>query len=205
MSDPVLSSYPYYYYTCDRDPTSSEPLIFSGYSLFGFYWWNTISNDFFVCLNDTANSLVWQKIVSSTNISSYLSGIPTSPVSILNGGTGATTAQNALANLGLKIGSNRSYSTRSSPAFSTPYTPSSTNDCFVMAVVNVVSTLVTPGTVLFQINDTGSYLTRGEASVSGVAASQFQTISAIVPVGKSYQLTNTSGTASIASINEISL
>lgn len=179
MSDPTLSPYPFYYYTCDRDPTASEPLIFNNYPGFMFFWWNTTSNDIFINIVSTTDSMVWEKYATSSNIESVL------------------------LNAGWNLNTSRSYSLRSSPAFNTSYSPSSTNDCYVICVVSVTSTLLTPGTVLFQSNDSGSFLTIGEASVSGVAASSSQTISCIIPANKSYKLLNSSGTASIISINEL--
>lgn len=180
MSDPTfVTGYGQYYYLCDRDPTSSEPDCYLDISDFKYMWLNTTTGDFWWCSDNTTNAMVWQKLATSSNIDSVLS---------LSG---------------WNLNSPRSYTSRISPAFNTAYTPSSSNDCFVMVIVNVISTLVTPGTVLFEMDDTGSFLTRGEASVSGVASSEFKTISAMVPASKSYKLINSSGTASIISINEL--
>lgn len=184
MSDPVLvGEYgnAFIYYTCDRDPTSSEPLIYNGYSDLLLLWWNQTTNSLFWLVNDTANSLIWEEQVFTSSLPSILSS------------------------LGWSINTNRSYSSRGSPAFNTSYTPSSTNDTMVSAIVNCVSTLVTPGTVLFQVNTGSGFITIGEFSISGVAASNFGTITCLVPADSQYKLLNSSGTATIISLNEISL
>ena len=177
MSDPVLQGYPFYYFTCDRDPTASEPLVFNDYSDFGFFWWNTISNDFFRCVDDTEDALVWNKTVTDVNI------------------------LNVIKSQGWNINTSRSYSLRSSPAFNTPYTPSLTNDTLVVAVVSLASTILTAGTVLFQVDN----VTISEASISGLAATEGSSMTCLVPANSSYQLVNSSGTSSIVSLNEISM
>lgn len=182
MSDPVLvNDYgnAFLYYTCDRDPTSSEPLTYNGYSNLLMYWWNTTSGDIFQCVNNTSSSMIWQKICSSSNILSLIS------------------------NSGWNINTSRSYSLRSSPSFSTSYTPSITNDTTVIAVLSLTSTLLTSATVEFQVNSGSGYITIGESSISGLAATNIQTITCFVPANSEYQLINSSGTASIVSLNEL--
>lgn len=182
MSDPTfVTGFGQYYYICDRDPTASEPFCYLNLSNFKYMWFNTVSGNYFWCIDNTTNAMVWQKVVTSANLASMI----------------------GMSNW--KINTSRSYSLRSSPAFNTDYTPSATNDTLVVAIVNCTSTLVTPGTVLFQVNTGSGYVTIGEASVSGVVSSIFQTISAIVPVNSPYKLLNSSGTCTIVLINEISL
>jgi hypothetical protein len=110
-----------------------------------------------------------------------------------------------LNNAGWNLNTSRSYSLRSSPAFSTAYTPSVTNDTLVCAIVSVTSTVLTAGTVLFQVNSGSGFVTICEASITGLAATNIQTITCLVPANASYQLVNSSGTASIVSLNELQL
>lgn len=183
MSSPIYQGLSSGYFSCDRDPTSSEPEVnaIPFPSTWLTLWWNQTSENLFYCNDPTQSTLVWHEIVNPSNISSIISSN------------------------GWNLNKARSYSQISSPAFNTSYTPSATNDFMVNCIVNVTSTLVTPGTVLFQINDGSGYVTRGEASVSGIAASIFQTITCLVPANSSYQLLNSSGTATIVSLNELTM
>lgn len=185
MADPVLvSDFPYIYFTCNRDPTSNEPVLdATGLSGSGgyFFWWNQTTNNFFMCINAVTSDYLWQQITTSANI---LSNIDSA---------------------GWNVNTARSYSLMSSPAFNTSYKPSTTNDTMVSAVVSCTSTLITPGTVLFEVNAGSGFSTIGEFSTSGIAASLFGTITCLVPANSSYQLVNSSGTASIISLNEVQL
>lgn len=185
MSDPVLvSNFPFIYFTCDRDPTANEPVLdSSGLSGSGgyFFWWNQTTNNFFYCINAVTSNYLWQEVATVSNVLSVISSS------------------------GWKINTSRSYSQRSSPAFNTVYTPNATNDVTVSCIVNVTSTLVTPGTVLFEINGGSGFITTGEASASGIAASIFSTITQIIPANSQYKLVNSSGTASIISIYELTM
>lgn len=76
MSSPVfVSNNPYTYFTCDRNPTPTEPDVTSiGIpSDWIVHWWNTTSMDLFQLQNRTAGSLIWQKIVTNANFSSVAS------------------------------------------------------------------------------------------------------------------------------------
>ncbi len=107
--------------------------------------------------------------------------------------------------LGLNINTSRSYTTRSTPAFSTNYTPNTTNDTFV--VVNISQTSVLLGSAA--VNAVIGGITIANASLGGVAATQTNSLSFIVPANSSYQLTQTAtgiGAAnSILSIRELTL
>ena len=142
------------------------------YNLYNFISLGSFDSD-----TQTYSDCTFQEIATSANV-----------LSVLN-------------NVGWNLNTSRSYSLRSSPAFSTYYTPSVTNDTLVCAIVSVTSTVLTAGTVLFQVNSE----TVGEASITGLAATNIQTITSLVPANAEYQLINSSGTASIISINEVQL
>lgn len=185
MSDPVLvSNFPYIYFTCDRDPTSDEPVLdSSGLSGSGgyFFWWNQTTNNFFFCTNAVNTDYLWQNITTSSNILTILDSS------------------------GWDINTSRSSSFRGSPEFNTSYTPSATNDTSVTVIVDLTSTLLTPGTVELQVNSGSGYTTKGESSISGISATIIGTINYIVPANSSYKLINSSGTASIVSIDELTM
>jgi hypothetical protein len=96
----------------------------------------------------------------------------------------------------------RSWQSVSSPAFSTPRSPNSTNDTKVLAIVSLTSTLVIAAEVDAQIDSGSGYVTRATESLSGLAATTKRTLEFTVPANSSYQLIS-SGTASIISVSEL--
>jgi hypothetical protein len=181
MDDPVLSPYPFLYFTCNRDPLPTDS-TYSGYSGLIYFWYNTTSTNVFCCTNClTEGALIWQEIVMPQNI-----------LAILN-------------NVGWQINTPRSYVPRTSPAFSTPYTPSTINDTQVCAAISLTSTLLGSSEVEVQINNGSGFVTIFPLILSGVAATHVEPATFIVPANSSYQLVNLSGTASISSIMELSL
>lgn len=65
MSDPIFNgNNPYPYFTCDQDPTSSEPAV----TAIGipndwmFWWWNTATGDIFFNTQNIENDLIWKKV-----------------------------------------------------------------------------------------------------------------------------------------------
>jgi len=66
MSDPVYQGNAPGYFLCDRDPTASEEKVseipFPSDWIVG--WQNTVSGDFFRCLDLTEDALVWQRTVA---------------------------------------------------------------------------------------------------------------------------------------------
>jgi hypothetical protein len=183
MSDPVYQGTNQGYFTCDRDPTTSEPVIDSipFPSPWLIYWWNQTSNNIFQCVDLTASAMIWQQIATTNNI-----------FSIIN-------------ILGWEINTSRNYSLRSSPAFATSYQPSVTNDTQVSAVISLTSTLITAATVDLQVDTGGGFSTISQISVSGLSATAIHTITCLVPANAHYKLIQVSGTSSIVSINEIQL
>lgn len=83
-TDPVLQDLPFVYYTADRNPTISEPLVYSGIPNFFYYWWNTTTNDIYVTVNNTPNSMVWYKTATSQNIESMVAPIIASAITANN-------------------------------------------------------------------------------------------------------------------------
>ena len=180
MSDPYLVmdyGQTYIYYTCDRDPTSNEPLVMQGYSNMLMFWWNQTTNSVWQCVVNTV-PMVWNEIADSANI-----------LGILGASWGINTS--------------RSYVQRSSPAFDTPYMPSATNDTNVIATVSLTSTLLTAAEVDVQINTGSGFVTLIQESMSGISASSTCPLAFTVPAGASYRLTSISGTTSIVQIMEL--
>jgi hypothetical protein len=257
MSNPVVNIYgsAFIYYTCDRDPTNNEPMVYNGYSNLLLFWWNTVNNKLFWCIDTTSNSMVWINQINSNNLSSSLSALgivsPPTPIGtdnqiIVTPGTGTYTfstpqninsgaspqfnglnlsgltasnfvttdnSKNLISQstsqvkniLGLNINTIRSYTTLSNPAFATNYTPSTTNDTFVVANISQTSVLLGSASV----NATIGGVTISNASLGGVAATQTNSLSFIVPANSAYQLTQSSSgigaSNSILSIRELSL
>jgi hypothetical protein len=184
QDDPSLSPYSFYYFTDDRDPTSDEPDVFYGYPGLIYFWWNTTTLDFFICTNSAdspdGSGLGWEKFATSR------------------------TVLEILAAAGWGLNTSRDYAQRSSPAFSTSYTPSATNDTQVIATVSLTSTLLTASEVQVQVNTGSGFVTVAEQSVTGVDATSIYPVTFTVPTSASYQLVSVSGTASIVQIMELS-
>jgi len=65
MSDPIFeSNNPFPYFTCDRAPTASEPVV----STIGIptnwlvMWWDTSADKFYFWIGRTEDALVWQEV-----------------------------------------------------------------------------------------------------------------------------------------------
>ena len=158
MSIPILYGSPWWWES-DSDPTENVPTDKLGYISYGNTWRNTTTNALFLCINggdNQNNGLEWLYMYT------------------LN-----TNVLDELIAAGWKINTSRSYSLRSSPAFNTSYKPSSTNDTMVSVVVILTSTIITAGTVNFQIDTGSGFTTVGESSISGLAAINAQAISCL--------------------------
>lgn len=190
MSAPVYQgNNPYIYFTCDRAPTAIEADV----SVIGIptdyytFWWDQVNKNMYQMMDGTAGALVWHLVVTPANIASVMSGATSS-----------------------KLNTARSYSTRSSPAFGTSYTPSATNDTLVIASVSASNTLLTTSTINFQINPGTGLATVAPFSASGIVVGvglvQPHTFSVIVPANSSYAITSAgSGTNTLLSIKELTL
>lgn len=188
MADPVFTSSSFgnsfIYYTCDRDPTGSEPLVYNNIPGLTIFWWNTVSNNWFRCINNTADSMVWVKIADSGNFSDMLS------------------------DAGVSVPVSRIRTLRNSPAFNTAYRPSTTRDVEVNFTLNVTSILSFSSTVNIQISLDNSNWTTISSIVRNLslAVNLNDLITFTVPVGSYYRIVQAAGSvASIVSIYELLL
>ena len=186
MSDPVLvSAYGnvFIYYTCDRDPTSSEPLVYSGYSDLLLLWWNQNTNSLFWCVDNTADEMVWIEQINSNNLTSQLS------------------------ELGIEASVPRSRTQRTSPAFSTSYRPSLTNDVEVNLTLNFNSGLLSLSSeVDIQISaDNSNWVTIFSIlKPLSIATNVNDCYTFTVPIESYYKIVQVTGSvASIVSIYEL--
>ena len=161
MSDPVITNYggAFIYYTCDRDPTSSEPLILNNLDDFLMVWWNTSTNKLFWCMDDTADSLIWINAINANNLSASLNA------------------------LGFSTPSSQFY-TNVSLSFSADRTPSTTKNTFVIANISQTSVLLGSATVNALVGGTQI----ASAGLSGVAATQVNSLSFMVAPTVAYRL-----------------
>ena len=196
------NNFPWVYYYCDRDPTATETLddqgnpVLVGYPGFYYMWYNTSSHAFWWCLDNTAGAMVWEQMLSVGDL----------PLTITNGGTGSSDAASARINLGLNINSSRPYSIISSPDFGIDYSPSLTNDTFVLASIQMANTLSTTTTVTADIDTGSGFETVATIAMSGVAATSIQVVSFIVPLGTTYRLAKTgNGQNTFVSLSELGL
>ena len=154
------------YYIATRDPSNNEPDIFLGFPYLMIFWWNTTTNDVFSLMDDTAVNLTWFRMPTSNNFNSFL------PSSLQN----------------TQLNSLRPYSIISSPAFDPmTYTPSATNDTFVIGNFGLSSVASGSSSVTAQIDSISGFLTVSSISLSGIAATTDQSLSFIVPAGASYK------------------
>jgi hypothetical protein len=149
-----------------------------------FYWWNTTTNDIFVCQNGSATPLVWWKQVSSLNIESTLSSLGFSPPVA------------------------RSRTQRSSPAFSTSYRPSTTTDTEINITLNFTGLVSLNSQVDIQTSiDNSTWVTIFPVKTTvSLALNTNYPITFTLPVGSYYRLVQSVGTqATIVSIYELTV
>jgi hypothetical protein len=180
----LISGFGALYYLCDRPPTSIEPDCYTDLSDFSYWWVDQIGDQLYWCVDNTSNAMIWLTIANQTNILSMLDG------------------------QGWEVNTSRAYVPTASPAFSTVYTPSATNDTTVVAVVLIDNSSLTSPNISAQVNSGGGYTTIAAAAMSGagIAGTSTQTLTFTVPAGASYQLidTNAGPTDAIISINQLS-
>lgn len=181
ISDPILVDvFPFLYYTCDRDPTSTEPVISSipFPSLSYFFWWNKITNDVFDCIDVTAEDLKWNKRVSNLNFLSVLQQtgiIP--PIS-------------------------RVHTSLSSPEFGTSYQPSIINDVEITVNIGFSAVLSLSCEIDLDISeDNINWTTICKIKRQFTLASNlFDCITKIIPVSSYFRIIQTGSGGSIDSI-----
>lgn len=101
---------------------------------------------------------------------------------------------------GMNAGVSRSYVSRSSPAFSTSYTPSTTNDTFVNAIFSYTNIATQTSTVSVSVNG----VTVLKFSSTDIVAANQSSFSFMVPVGQSYQIINSgSGSQTLNTLYEL--
>lgn len=185
MANPVLMyNAAYVYFICDRDPTTTEPIV-SGYNLpstWLFYWWNTTTNDVFVCQNGSATPLVWWKQATSLNFTSMLSAS------------------------GWNLNKPRSYASVTL-AFNTSRTPNATNDVFVTANVSMGITLIQTSTISAQVDSGSGFVSVATVSLAAAAAvTRGDRLAFMVPANSSYKIiASGTGTNTMGSIYELTL
>jgi hypothetical protein len=176
-------------YVATRAPTINEPDVYNGYPFLPLWWqyatsgdsWATYTTDsFWLCANNTAGSQVWWKMVFDANI-----------LSVLNA-------------KGWELNTSRGYAARSSPAFSTAYTPSATNDTQVVVNCQTTSGAGGTATVTIQVDSGSGFVTLSTQGISGVSATSYPALSFIVPANAQYKIVDSvSGVGSSATINSI--
>jgi len=103
---------------------------------------------------------------------------------------------------GMNAGVSRSYVARGGAAFSTSYTPSTTNDAFVNVIFSFTNIAAQTSTVSITINSD----TVLKFSSTDVVAANQSSFSFVVPVGQSYQVVNSgAGSQTLNSIYELLL
>jgi hypothetical protein len=182
LDSPVLiSDYPYLYYVYAADPLPTSTIDFYGYENFMFFWWNTVTNDVFYCIDDTEGALVWVKIAAPQNILAMINS------------------------QGWGINTPRAY-TLIVLALNTPRTPSSSLDTFVACTVNSVLTLLQSSTITAQVNTGAGYFTIATFANSGIAINATSSLSFMVPAAASYKIVVTgTGTNTITSLMELTM
>lgn len=180
-SDPELSgNTSLYLFDSARDPTATEPNV----AAIGiptdwlFDWYNHTTGNVYNYKGGTSGSYIWDLIITDKNLNS------------------------ALANAGWALNTSRDYSPITL-AFGTSRTPNLNNDVEVIANISQSSILITAATVSVQVNTSGTWVVLGTPSLSGLAGSQINMITFIVPKGASYRFVLTSGTNAILNINEL--
>lgn len=194
MSDPVITPYggAFIYYTCDRDPTSNEPLVYNDLNDLLLLWWNTANSTIFWCLDNTSGDMEWQQVITNETAAEII--LTPTNLSLLK-----------LA-LGYNIDSSRDYIQRTSPEFNTNYTPSATNDTFVSVTVNIVLSLLQSSTITAQVNTGSGFVIVATAENGSVALNNISTLSFIVPADATYKIVSGgTGTNTLNDIMELSL
>lgn len=186
MSDPIIAPYggAFIYYTCDRNPTSSEPLVYNNIPDLLLFWWNTVTDSLFWCTDNTSNAMVWQQDITLTNLPAILTS------------------------LGFYPSVARTRTQRSTPEFSTSYRPSTTSDIEVNITLNFTALVSLNSQVNIQTSPDNSVWTTlfPVVRVLALATNFNDAFTFTVPIGSYYRIVQQTGTASsIVSIYELTV
>jgi len=212
MSDPNLfidDTRPFIWAVSQLNPTASEPVL-DAYNVSGdpnwlFIWWNRNTDDTFLCTNNQPGGMVWKRtLLSDVTFDGSGNGI-SNPLAVASGGTGSKDAPNARLSLGLQVNSNCGYAAVASPAFSTPFTFSATNDGSILGTFQMVTGVLGGDVKVTAEVDSGSgFGAVGAIQITGISITNAQTLSFIVPAGAQYQFTaSNSGDSTAPTISSV--
>lgn len=183
LTDPVLSEDTYFlFFTDSRDPTQSEPVVTATGIPAGwrFFWFNELTNEWFVNKVNEEDELIWGKIIDDKNLLTILKSE------------------------GWKINTSRVDVDISDPEFDTVYDVGDTDE-EITVIFGLNANILAPAQANLLINSGTGYIVRGTALLSGIVATEQQTISKIIPAGSLFKFHEQSGTASIISVSRLSL
>jgi hypothetical protein len=184
LDDPTFSESQGYFYDT-RAPNSGDDAYINTIPFgnnFLVYWWDQSNNDTFILTNWGSTPLIWEHIVSDSNILFVIQGA------------------------GWQINTTRNYSDQSSLGFNTSRQPSTTNDVYLSCSVTLTNTLLTTSTVALQISlDNSTFTTISTlANLSEAVNSSTYSASIVVPAGYYYKLTTSgSGTQTLVNLQEL--
>jgi hypothetical protein len=182
LDDPVLTPYTNFFcFLADRDPTSSEPLVYQGYDGLIIFWVNESTEQIFISMNNLATPLAWDKIITQSILLSVLK------------------------TLGWNINTSRNYGA-SGVSLNSSRQPSTSVDTFVSASIKQVNVLLSTTTLTAEVSPDNSTWTTVNTlqDLSGVASDYTTPIGFTVPASYYYRLVSSgSGTISLVSCEEL--
>lgn len=218
MDDPILSPFPFMYFTAARDPLEDEPTIdYEQYAELVLFWWNTDNKDFYICTDKTQAALVWEKFSTSRNmplssptfIGLNLSGLDASQPIVTDGSKNLAnqTYANFKSAMGLNVNAARAPSSVTPPSFNVSRQPNTTHDVFVSANIVFAGVLSISAEVDIQTSTNNStWITQGKAQQQlNLGGQVTQQLYVLVPAGSYYRFTLTGSGATIDSILETTL
>lgn len=170
-------------YVDTYNPTSNENAIFNNIIPF-FFWLNSMTGELRLSTSQDNTNLSWRVLITSLNVNSYISSY--------------------IANLGYNIDTARS-SSNGVLSFNSSRTPNANSDTLVTVSISQTSTLLAAAIVSVQIDYGSGFVDHAYTTLSGIAATQVQACTFLVPKGKSYKILSVSGSNSISLCKETSL
>jgi hypothetical protein len=184
LDDPNFSESQGYFYDT-RPPNSGDDDYINSIGFgsdFLVFWWDQSANNLYQLTNWGNSPLVWNEFVDNANLLSLI------------------------AASGWQINTPRNYSA-SGISLNSSRQPSTTNDIFVVASINLVNTVSTTTTVTVEVSpDNSTWTTAGQiADTTGVASNTTSMINFVVPQTYYYRLVGSgNGTITLISCNELS-